>query len=59
MLEMGREYTFEDTQDVYILEPASQQGVQVRCTNTGEVMSPTLTLAHIRSAQLWEGFRYV
>lgn len=59
MLEMGREYTFEDTQDVYILEPAPQQGVQVRCTNTGEVMSPVLTVAHIRSAHLWWGFRYV
>ena len=59
MLEMGREYTFEDTQDVYILEPAPQQGVQVRCTNTGEVMSPALTVSHIRSAHLWWGFRYV
>lgn len=59
MLEMGREYTFEDTQDVYILEPAPQQGVQVRCTNTGEVMSPALTVAHIRSAHLWWGFVYV
>lgn len=59
MLEMGREYTFEDTQDVYILEPTPQQGVQVRCTNTGEVMSPALTVAHIRSAHLWWGFRYV
>lgn len=59
MLEMGIEYTFEDTQDVYILEPAPQQGVQVRCTNTGEVMSPALTVAHIRSAHLWWGFRYV
>ncbi|UVX30362.1 hypothetical protein A1l_00020 [Klebsiella phage VLCpiA1l] len=59
MLEMGREYTFEDTQDVYILEPAPQQGIQVRCTNTGEVMSPALAVAHIRSAHLWWGFRYV
>ena len=59
MLEMGREYTWGAAWCVYILEPAPQQGIQVRCTNTGEVMSPTLTLAHIRSAQLWEGFRYV
>lgn len=59
MLKMGREYTFGDAQDVYILEPAPQQGVQVRCTNTGEVLSPVLTVVHIRSAHLWEGFRYV
>lgn len=59
MVIAGLEYTFGKGYTAFIIEAADTYGIQVRCVNTGEILSPALTLMHVRSAHTWEGFRYV
>lgn len=59
MVTAGREYTFGEGYAAFVIKAAGTCGIQVRCVNTGEILSPALTLMHVRSAHTWEGFRYV
>ena len=59
MVIAGLKYTFGAGFTVYIIEAADTCGIQVRCINTGEILSPALTLMHVQAAHTWEGFSYV